>query len=81
MPAFKHFCEKLMKPEVIPIIAISGCAYGIAGWYLTRLARRPDVVWDSRNNPYPWQQIDQNTRVNLMSSNKNLEKRYIRDRL
>lgn len=50
-------------------------ACGLAGWYLTRLARGPEVVWDRRNNPYPWQNIDQDTQVKLMTVNQQFSKR------
>lgn len=27
------------KPEIVPIVVVVGSACGLAGWYLTRLAR------------------------------------------
>ncbi|KAL1930163.1 hypothetical protein VTP01DRAFT_1317 [Rhizomucor pusillus] len=62
------------KPEIVPIVVVVGSACGLAGWYLTRLARGPEVVWDRRNNPYPWQNIDQNTQVKLMTVNQKFDK-------
>lgn len=42
--AFRHW----YSPEVIPIwIMIGGASLG-AAWYLTRLARSPDVIWDKK---------------------------------
>lgn len=34
--------------EVVPIYVITGLAVGGASWYLSRLARGPDVVWDHK---------------------------------
>ncbi|KAI9255494.1 NADH-ubiquinone reductase complex 1 MLRQ subunit-domain-containing protein [Sporodiniella umbellata] len=68
------------KHEIIPIYAVVGGACGLAGWYLTRLARGPEVVWDRTNNPYPWQNIDQDTQVKLMTVNQKFDKTYSRDR-
>jgi hypothetical protein len=42
------------SPEVLPIVAVTGVAAVGAGWYISRLARGPDVVWDRKNNPQPW---------------------------
>lgn len=37
-----------MPVEVYPIVAVSVLAVGGATWYLTRLARSPDVIWDKK---------------------------------
>jgi len=52
-------------------------------WYVTRLARGPDVTWDRRNNPHPWLHIDQETQLKLMTvkDNQGFTKSYSRDRL
>lgn len=34
--------------EVYPIIALTGLAVGGATWYISRLARSPDVIWDKK---------------------------------
>lgn len=53
------------------------------GWYVTRLARGPDVTWDRKNNPHPWLHIDQETQLKLMTvkDNQGFTKTYSRDRL
>ncbi|CDS07681.1 hypothetical protein LRAMOSA01630 [Lichtheimia ramosa] len=79
--AARSFWSIWYKPEIIPIYITVGGACGLAGWYLTRLARGPEVVWDRRNNPYPWQNIDQDTQVKLMTVNQQFSKSYSRDRL
>ncbi|KAF8966528.1 hypothetical protein BGZ46_000361 [Entomortierella lignicola] len=52
-------------------------------WYVTRLARGPDVTWDRRNNPHPWLNIDQETQLKLMTvkEGQGFTKTYSRDRL
>lgn len=37
--------------------------------YLTRLARGPDVVWDRKNNPTPWNNVEPGTQTKLMTVN------------
>lgn len=51
-------------PSLIPLwVSIGGGAL-LAGAYLTRLAtRNPDVCWDRKNNPYPWQKTTQNHQI------------------
>lgn len=49
--------------------------------YVTRLARGPDVVWDRKNNPQPWQHVEPGTNTKLMSVNQKFDKQYKRDRL
>ncbi|KAL0091158.1 NADH dehydrogenase 1 alpha subcomplex subunit 4 NDUFA4 [Phycomyces blakesleeanus] len=78
--AKKSFWNIWYKTEIIPIYITVGGACGLAGWYLTRLARGPEVVWDRKSNPYPWQNIDQDTQVKLMTVNQKFEKTYSRDR-
>ncbi|KAG0262816.1 hypothetical protein BG011_009647 [Mortierella polycephala] len=77
------FFQTWYRPEVIPIYVVLGVACGGAAWYVSRLARGPDVTWDRRNNPYPWLNIDQETQVKLMTvkENQGFTKTYSRDRL
>ncbi|KAB5595319.1 hypothetical protein CTheo_1191 [Ceratobasidium theobromae] len=63
--------------EAVPIYAVVAGAVGGAGWYCTRLARSPDVVWDRRNNPTPWMSVEQNMRTKLMSVNQKFDKVYV----
>lgn len=32
----------------MPIVVLTGVALAGAGWYLTRLARSPEVIWDKK---------------------------------
>ncbi|KJE91001.1 hypothetical protein CAOG_02210 [Capsaspora owczarzaki ATCC 30864] len=43
--------------EILPLLAVVGTAvtYGVGSMIHT--ARKTDVVFDHRNNPFPWQQV------------------------
>lgn len=49
--------------------------------YLSRLARGPDVIWDRKNNPTPWNNVEPGTNTKMMSVNQQFDKQYKRDRL
>ncbi|EOR00188.1 NADH dehydrogenase 1 alpha subcomplex subunit 4-like 2 [Wallemia ichthyophaga EXF-994] len=75
---------KLPVPvETYPIIAIIGGAIGGAGWYLARLAQGPEVVWDRKNNPHPWQDIKPGQTTKLLNYNDQVgtEGKWSRNRL
>ncbi|KAG8726688.1 hypothetical protein FRC12_023171 [Ceratobasidium sp. 428] len=67
--------------EAVPIYAVVVGAVGGAGWYLGRLARGPDVVWDRRGNPTPWMSVQQGMQTKLMTVNQKFDKVWSRDRL
>ncbi|KAG0372538.1 MAG: NADH-ubiquinone reductase complex 1 MLRQ subunit-domain-containing protein [Linnemannia gamsii] len=77
------FFKTWFRAEVIPIYGVIGCAVGGAAWYVTRLARGPDVTWDRKNNPHPWLHIDQETQVKLVTvkEGQGFTKSYSRERL
>ncbi|KXN69760.1 hypothetical protein CONCODRAFT_18101 [Conidiobolus coronatus NRRL 28638] len=79
--AKKSLLQTWYRVEVLPIIAVIGFALGGCGWYVSRLARGPDVIWDRRRNPTPWENVDQNTNLKMFSVNKEFEKSYSRGRL
>ncbi|KAN0061719.1 hypothetical protein ACQY0O_005711 [Thecaphora frezii] len=79
--ARQFFMKNWYSPEVIPIWVIIGAATGGATWYLARLARGPDVIWDRKNNPTPWNNVEPGTQTKLMSVNQKFDKQYSRDRL
>ncbi|WFD15946.1 hypothetical protein MARU1_001975 [Malassezia arunalokei] len=70
-----------MPVEVYPIVAVSVLAVGGATWYLTRLARSPDVIWDKKNNPTPWNNVEPGTQYKLWNITGDFDKKYKRDRL
>lgn len=45
-------CYYRYSVEVLPIYVITAAAIGGASWYITRLARGPDVVWDHKVSCY-----------------------------
>lgn len=67
--------------EAVPIYAVVGLACGGAGWYLTRLARHPDVIWDRKGNPTPWNDVAPGTNTKLMDHSGTLTERWSRPRL
>ncbi|CUA69409.1 hypothetical protein RSOLAG22IIIB_03934 [Rhizoctonia solani] len=64
--------------EAIPIYAVVLGAVGGAGWYCTRLATRPEVVWDRRNNPAPWMSVEQGMQTKMLSVNQKFDKTWQR---
>ncbi|POV98473.1 hypothetical protein PSHT_14009 [Puccinia striiformis] len=49
---------------------VIGTAMGGAGWYLTRLARGPDIIWARHSNPQPWNDVKPGQTTKLMSVNQ-----------
>jgi len=66
--------------EAIPIYVVVGIAVSGAGWYMTRLARGPDVVW-TKTNPQPWNTVKPEENTKLMSVNQKFDKSWSRDKL
>ncbi|PWN53612.1 hypothetical protein IE53DRAFT_366189 [Violaceomyces palustris] len=79
--ARQAFIKNWYAPEVVPIYIITGLAAGGATWYLSRLARGPDVIWDRKNNPQPWNDVQPGTNTKLMSVNHEFERKWKRERL
>ncbi|KIM67746.1 hypothetical protein SCLCIDRAFT_20769 [Scleroderma citrinum Foug A] len=66
--------------EAIPIYAVIGLAVGGAGWYLTRLARGPTIVW-TKNNPTPWNDVKPDENIKMVDVNNRFSKSWSRDKL
>ncbi|WFD30993.1 hypothetical protein MSPP1_002021 [Malassezia sp. CBS 17886] len=79
--AKKAFNWKSFPMETYPIIFLCGCAAVGSAWYLTRLARGPEVIWDKKHNPTPWNNIEPGTQVKLLNITGDFDKKYHRDRL
>ncbi|POV95619.1 hypothetical protein PSTT_16137 [Puccinia striiformis] len=68
--------DRSVKRESILICYLSildvviGTAMGGAGWYLTRLARGPDIIWARHSNPQPWNDVKPGQTTKLMSVNQ-----------
>ncbi|KZT60235.1 hypothetical protein CALCODRAFT_492821 [Calocera cornea HHB12733] len=80
-PGKKTLFQTWFAVEAIPIYFVIVGAVGGAAWYLTRLARGPDVIWDRRNNPTPWQHVTQDTNTKMFAVNGKFDKSWSRDRL
>ncbi|KAI8057897.1 NADH-ubiquinone reductase complex 1 MLRQ subunit [Syncephalis plumigaleata] len=76
----QNFMKNWWRVEVAPIFGVLGVAVGGAAWYVTRLARGPEVVWDRRNNPYPWLHVSQDTNTKMYAVSHEFAKSYSRDR-
>ncbi|CAE6446185.1 unnamed protein product [Rhizoctonia solani] len=72
--ARKTLFQTWFAVEAIPIYAVVVGAVGGAGWYCTRLATRPDIIWDRRNNPTPWMSVEQGMQTKLHSVNQKFDK-------
>ncbi|RHZ86394.1 hypothetical protein Glove_51g47 [Diversispora epigaea] len=78
--ASSAFMRNWFRYEIIPIYAVTAVAVTGGAWYLTRLARGPEVVWDQKNNPTPWNNIQEGTQVKLLAVNQKFDKKYVRDK-
>ncbi|TRZ19818.1 hypothetical protein HGM15179_007310 [Zosterops borbonicus] len=57
-------------PALIPLFVIIGAGGVGAGLYLMRLAMfNPDVSWDKKNNPEPWNKMSPSDQYKLYSVN------------
>ncbi|KAI1793005.1 hypothetical protein LXA43DRAFT_1004231 [Ganoderma leucocontextum] len=74
------FMKNWFAVEATPIYAIVGVVVVGAGWYLTRLARGPSVVW-TKDNPTPWNTVKPDENTKLLSVNQHLEKSWERKKL
>ncbi|TDL29804.1 Aldo/keto reductase [Rickenella mellea] len=72
-PVRSNFMRNWFAIEAIPIYAVIGLAVGGAGWYLARLATRPDVIW-TKSNPQPWNTVKQTDNIKLMAVNQKFDK-------
>ncbi|XP_026578367.1 cytochrome c oxidase subunit NDUFA4 [Pseudonaja textilis] len=63
------------RPSLIPLFLIMGTAVAGAGLYLMRLALFcPEVRWDKKNNPEPWNNLDPTHRYKFISVNMDYSK-------
>ncbi|KAI8810247.1 NADH-ubiquinone reductase complex 1 MLRQ subunit-domain-containing protein [Cladochytrium replicatum] len=52
--------------SVYPIFAVMGAAVALAGGFVLRIAGHPDVVWNRRGNPTPWNTVQQDQTTKFM---------------
>ncbi|XP_065432124.1 NADH dehydrogenase [ubiquinone] 1 alpha subcomplex subunit 4-like 2 isoform X1 [Chrysemys picta bellii] len=54
--------------QLIPLIGFIGLGLGSAALYLLRLALcSPDVSWDKKNNPEPWNKLSPNDQYKFLA--------------
>ncbi|KAH7103027.1 hypothetical protein BKA62DRAFT_698372 [Auriculariales sp. MPI-PUGE-AT-0066] len=80
MSARRAFMKHWWAVEAMPIWAVSAIAVSGAGWYISRLARRPEVVW-TRSNPTPWTSISPDETTKMFSGHHKFEKSWSRGKL
>ncbi|KAK2536346.1 cytochrome c oxidase subunit NDUFA4 [Columba livia] len=62
-------------PSLIPLFLIIGSGGVGAGLYLLRLATvNPDVCWDKKNNPEPWNKLSPTDQYKFYSVNVDYSK-------
>ncbi|XP_066474369.1 NADH dehydrogenase [ubiquinone] 1 alpha subcomplex subunit 4-like 2 [Tiliqua scincoides] len=68
-PPTGRFSRQLKRhPGLIPLIGFIGLGLGSAALYLLRLALySPDVSWDRKNNPEPWNNLSPNDQYKFMA--------------
>ncbi|KXS16615.1 hypothetical protein M427DRAFT_68927 [Gonapodya prolifera JEL478] len=65
--------------EVLPTLGVTMVFAGILTAYaVQRVARSPEVVWDHRNNPEPWKQVQPGQQVKWMAVNQKHTSKYNR---
>ncbi|CAG8635042.1 8270_t:CDS:2, partial [Acaulospora morrowiae] len=70
----RGFIRNWYKPEIIPLCGIVGVAVTGACWILGHSAKGPDVIWDRKNNPTPWNNVEEGTQVKLLTVNQKFDK-------
>ncbi|XP_064644629.1 cytochrome c oxidase subunit NDUFA4-like [Lineus longissimus] len=62
-------------PALIPLYFCVGVGVCGAAFYTTRLATRcPDVSWDKKKNPYPWQKLGETGQYKFYSPVRDYKK-------
>ncbi|KAA1466019.1 hypothetical protein DENSPDRAFT_830754 [Dentipellis sp. KUC8613] len=79
-PLRSSFARNWFAVEAIPIYAVVSFVVAGGTWYLSRLARGPNVVW-TKANPTPWNTIEQDQNVKILSVNQKFDKSWTRDKL
>ncbi|ORZ02325.1 hypothetical protein BCR43DRAFT_5345 [Syncephalastrum racemosum] len=75
-----QFLKQSAKPEIVPLIVIVGGALGGAGYIGLKQAKAPDVAWNHKSNPYPWQDIKEGEQVKLLALNQKYTNRWERSK-
>lgn len=78
MTALSSFLKASKKPEVYTIVSILGVALSGAVYFGARACRAPDVSWNHKGNPHPWQDIKEGEQVKLIALNQKYDHRWER---
>ncbi|KAK2107097.1 NADH dehydrogenase 1 alpha subcomplex subunit 4 ndufa4, partial [Saguinus oedipus] len=72
----RHILGQAKKhPSLIPLFVFIGAGGGGAALYLLRLALfNPDVCWDKKNNPEPWNKLGPSDQYKFYSVNVDYSK-------
>ncbi|KAI0313453.1 hypothetical protein OF83DRAFT_1175674 [Amylostereum chailletii] len=76
----RGFAKHWFAVEAVPIYAIVGVVVAGGTWYLTRLARGPNVVW-TKSNPTPWNTVQPDENVKMAAVNQEFKKSWSRGKL
>ncbi|MBN3296475.1 cytochrome c oxidase subunit NDUFA4 [Amia ocellicauda] len=69
------FVHAKKHPSLIPLFAFIGAGAAGATLYLARLAlRNPDVSWDRKNNPEPWNKLGPQEQYKFFAVNMDYSK-------
>ncbi|KAJ2483118.1 hypothetical protein IWW56_000638 [Coemansia sp. RSA 2131] len=69
------------RSELIPLYVTTVAAVGVCGYFSARALKSPDVVWNKRENPYPWLDVQQNENTKMLDPAGRFEKQWTRTRL
>ncbi|MBW0512138.1 hypothetical protein O181_051853 [Austropuccinia psidii MF-1] len=64
---FKRFWY---EPAAVPLYVLMAGSMSGVGWYLFRLAKGPNVIWDRHNNPEPWNDVQPGQNTKMMAVNQ-----------
>ncbi|TKS89831.1 Cytochrome c oxidase subunit NDUFA4 [Collichthys lucidus] len=77
MPSMLQVVGKQLRnhPALIPLFIFIGGGATMSVLYLGRLAlKNPDVSWDRKNNPEPWNKLEPTQQYKLFSINMDYSK-------
>jgi len=73
MSALRKFFKE--NAALAPLFLIVGVGIVASGAHLTRMATKgPDVVFDRKKNPFPWQNVQPDQNTKLMAVNQKFDK-------
>jgi len=82
--AFRYFRQHWHDTAAIPMYVVVGAAVVAPTWYLARLARGSDIVWDRKGNPEPWRDVQPRQQTKMYTTagaREHFDSQYSRSRL